>query len=215
MTLAKRKRPQTESKTSDPDSDPIGERIVKAAAECFIQYGFSGVNTAEIAAKARTSKRAIYERYGGKDRLFEGVMEYLCSLEAASDGLPPCATDRLSDILKFHARAVVSRFVRSEARDVFVAAISANQQIPTILDIFWNKGPGLAAKQIADALRSAKRAGSISVARPNEEARRFLMDCCGPFVLDMLFDASRKPRLDRYERHIEHTIASFIERVQQ
>jgi AcrR family transcriptional regulator len=53
---------------------PGAERLLEAASDLFYRGGIRAVGVDTISAKARVSKRTLYNRFGGKDEL---VAEYL------------------------------------------------------------------------------------------------------------------------------------------
>ena len=50
------------------------ERILDAAAELFIHYGYDKTTVSDIAQTAGVSKGAIYLHFDGKDALLEGLI---------------------------------------------------------------------------------------------------------------------------------------------
>ena len=71
------------------------ERILNAAAELFIHYGFDKTTVSDIAREAGISKGAIYLHYQSKDELFEALLvremavyaeTWLTNLEADPQG---------------------------------------------------------------------------------------------------------------------------------
>ena len=48
--------------------------ILNAAREAFVELGFAGTTTAEVAARAKVSKRAIYEAFADRTELFAEVI---------------------------------------------------------------------------------------------------------------------------------------------
>jgi AcrR family transcriptional regulator len=65
---AKRGRPRA---TGDAERRQI---ILRAAHEAFVEFGFAGTTTAIVAAKAKVSKRTIYESFADKTALFAAVI---------------------------------------------------------------------------------------------------------------------------------------------
>lgn len=175
--------------------------------------GFAGASTAEIARRARTSKRAIYEHFPNKEKLFESIMGHLCALGAQESSDAPAPDGNLEALLRAAAQAVLVRFTNPKTRGVFIAAVAASPQFPSTVNTFWEFGPGVAAKEITAALKDAKAAGEISVARPAEAAERFIMECAGPVVLAGLFNPDHAPSKAYLERHIDQTVKTFMESI--
>ncbi|MFE7524338.1 TetR family transcriptional regulator [Kitasatospora sp. NPDC057542] len=59
------------------DSTATKERILAAAATEFAAYGVAGARVDRIVAQAQANKRAIYDYFGDKSRLFAAVLERL------------------------------------------------------------------------------------------------------------------------------------------
>src|SRR5271170_4812076 len=84
------------------DEDEVRERILDAAFAAFVSGGYAATGTAEIAARARVSKRELYARVGNKrEILIAGLGRRAKRLHVAKD--LPVARDR-----KTLARVLVS-----------------------------------------------------------------------------------------------------------
>lgn len=206
----------TAAERLEPADDDIGQRIIRAAADCFTRDGYAGTSTAAIAREARTSKRALYQRFPNKEALFEHVMHEICARAAEATprpGLTPDASTRLDDLLRTFGRAVVDRFAMPETRAIFVAAVSAIPDAPNVIDIFWNEGPGQAADAISKALSREKKLGNVSVARPKDAARWFVLECSGPVVLGRLFSASYSVNSSAIDAHVDAVVDRFMNQI--
>jgi len=69
---------------ADADSETLGKRILKAAFEAFMDRGYAGASTLEIATRARVSKRELYALFGSKQAILRA-----CIAGRASRMLPP------------------------------------------------------------------------------------------------------------------------------
>ncbi|MCP2342796.1 TetR family transcriptional regulator [Actinomadura rupiterrae] len=66
------------------DSAATRERILAAASAEFAEHGVAGARVDRIAANAEANKRAIYDYFGDKNRLFAAVLERLMTDLAAA-----------------------------------------------------------------------------------------------------------------------------------
>ncbi|MET9362249.1 TetR family transcriptional regulator [Streptomyces sp. NPDC006632] len=92
------------------DSKATKERILAAAAAEFAQYGVAGARVDRIAAEAKANKRAIYEYFGDKNKLFADVLEHLMAdlaqaVPPGDEDLPAYA-ERLFDYHRAHPEAL-------------------------------------------------------------------------------------------------------------
>jgi AcrR family transcriptional regulator len=82
------------------DAQRTRNDILEVARHEFAERGYSGARVDEIAARTRTTKRMIYYYFGGKEQLFEAVLEQAYSeIRAAEqelqlDHLDPVAAIR-------------------------------------------------------------------------------------------------------------------------
>ncbi len=51
------------------------EKLVQAARELVVEYGYDGVSTAQVLARAGVSRGGLYHHFGGKDELMAAVLE--------------------------------------------------------------------------------------------------------------------------------------------
>jgi AcrR family transcriptional regulator len=77
MAQMKSDEPDTVAKRGRPKVVEDAERrlaILRAAHEAFVELGFGQTTTAVVAAKARVSKRSIYQSFANKTELFAAVI---------------------------------------------------------------------------------------------------------------------------------------------
>ncbi|MEJ5199739.1 MAG: helix-turn-helix domain-containing protein, partial [Anaerolineae bacterium] len=55
--------------------DETRDRILAAAAECFMRAGYDATGVAEICARAEVSKGAFYHHFPGKQAVFLALVE--------------------------------------------------------------------------------------------------------------------------------------------
>ena len=101
------------------DSAATKERILAAATSEFAAHGVAGARVDRIAAQAKAKKRAIYDYFGDKNKLFAAVLERV--LADLARAVPPGAdlpayAERLFDYHRAHPEAL--RLVMWEALEI-------------------------------------------------------------------------------------------------
>jgi len=109
------------------DSQTTKDRILAAAAAEFAAYGVAGARVDRIAAAAQANKRAIYDYFGDKDKLFAAVLEQL--MGELAEAVPPTAGEDLGTyagrLFDYHrARPEALRLLLWEALEV------GDQEVP-------------------------------------------------------------------------------------
>jgi AcrR family transcriptional regulator len=101
------------------DSAATKDRILEAATAEFAAHGVAGARVDRIAAQAQANKRAIYEYFGGKHKLFAVVLEH--ALAELAQAVPPeedlpAYAEHLFDYHRAHPEAL--RLVMWEALEI-------------------------------------------------------------------------------------------------
>lgn len=111
------------------DSAATKERILKAATAEFAAHGVAGARIDRIAAEASANKRAIYEYFGDKNKLFAIVLERALSELAGAvppDADLPAYAERLFDYHRTHPEAL--RLVMWEALEIGEGPVPAEAE---------------------------------------------------------------------------------------
>lgn len=122
--MAKKSKAQLEVVTDEPsmtDAERSKEDILAIATEEFAVNGLSGARVDQIAERTRTSKRMIYYYFGGKEGLYEAVLE-----KAYSDIR---ALEARSNLLEMEPRAALRRLIEltfdyDETHPHFISLVS-------------------------------------------------------------------------------------------
>ncbi|MEU0071471.1 TetR family transcriptional regulator [Streptomyces sp. NPDC006332] len=101
------------------DSAATKERILAAATAEFAAHGVAGARVDRIAAQAKANKRAIYDYFGDKNKLFAVVLERV--LAELAEAVPPSGdlpgyAERLFAYHRAHPEAL--RLVMWEALEI-------------------------------------------------------------------------------------------------
>src|SRR5215218_652832 len=77
-------------RAQDPRTRRTRAAIVEAATTLFLQHGFQGTSTDDIAGLAAVSKRTVYSNFGDKERLFT---EIILGITVAAEQFPDLARE--------------------------------------------------------------------------------------------------------------------------
>lgn len=75
---AERSLPRRKGRPRDASAD---ERILAAAAELILKYGYDNMTVDEVAARAKAGKATVYRRWAGKEDLAFAALEQLYNTE--------------------------------------------------------------------------------------------------------------------------------------
>lgn len=109
--------------TSEPPASPRSERtrqaIVQAALQVFLQHGYVGATTDDVAARAAVSKQTLYRNFADKQHLFTEVI--LDATVVLADDLAQAAVVSLDGAHDVHE--ALRQFARDFAAGLLVADV--------------------------------------------------------------------------------------------
>ncbi|MEU5314083.1 TetR family transcriptional regulator [Streptomyces sp. NPDC021562] len=111
------------------DSAATKERIITAATAEFAAHGVAGARVDRIATAAKANKRAIYDYFGDKNKLFAVVLER--RLAELAQAVPPAQdlpgyAERLFEYHRAHPEAL--RLVMWEALEIGDGPVPAEEE---------------------------------------------------------------------------------------
>jgi TetR/AcrR family transcriptional repressor of mexJK operon len=165
--------------TSEPDrSDQRRQAIIQAATEVFIQHGYVGATTDEVAARASVSKQTLYKYFADKQRLFADVI--LDTTVHVVTGLSDAVVRRLEDTddvqaaLRGLAAEWMSGLLEPDVLRLRRLVIAEADRFPEVAKAWFDLGFGPGVSALAEALQRLASRGLIRpLADPTLAAYQF------------------------------------------
>lgn len=189
-------------------------KIVRAAADVFLQQGYLGATVDRIASVADVSVQTVYSRFGSKEALFHEVVGALAggatrSIDHAVDGLPEETGPR--DWLLRFAIEQLETVLTPRLMQLRRMVIGESGRFPELGASLFREGPGRAIEQLADALDRFVSRGQLSVSDTRVAAKQFnwlLMG--GPTSEVMHLGDTAIPTPEGMRKHAGETVALFL-----
>lgn len=180
------------------DESAARDRLIGAAAECFLRYGVMKTTVEDVATLANVSRATVYRYFSGRDDLILGVL--LRDARRLLDDLAPIVddADSLSD-------GIVAGVVQT------LQAIGQNRNLALL---FAPDAAGLTAATVgaSDALftmtaaflrprfESAQAAGVLRAGIDLDEAAEWTLRCILSFIT---VEGARRRTTDQLHRYLE------------
>ncbi len=209
---------QPQRKPSHPSRGrpPLGAvermRILGVTAAVFLEKGFQGANTNEIARRARTSKQTLYALFPTKADLFIGVMsahtEKLFARHAYYIASEEPARMALNEI----GQTVLGLFTNLEFQALYRIVVAEAQNFPHLAHQLRRECSERGYALLAEYLRSRR------IGRPNYRtaADRFVSLVLGDFLLNGMLNPdlvwSRRVVLARVRRAVDDFFLIYPQR---
>jgi AcrR family transcriptional regulator len=193
-----------------PVNEALGQTIVNAASELFVELGFQATTMDKVAQRAKISKLSIYRHFENKEALFSAAIAAHChqfAPQALVEGVNGSAEDQLVAVASSLLRTLLSSDVRSV--EAMIMADKTNQK--SLSKLHYEAGAAYVIAQIEDLLSQLHAKAVLNVPAPLRSARLFAALVKGSDLLTVVrFDESRAEDDDEIESYCRSAVAMFI-----
>jgi TetR/AcrR family transcriptional repressor of mexJK operon len=191
-------------RAQDPRARRTRAAVVEAATTLFLQHGYQGTSTDEIARLAAVSKRTVYNNFGDKERLFTEIIlgttvtaeqladEFAAELRHAED-VPAALRDVARRLLGAVTRPLVLRLRR--------LLIAEARRFPGLAREYYRGAPGRTLEALAGALGSLAERGALVVPDPRRAAEHFAFLVLGATLDRAMFEGEQSVPPDTELQH--------------
>jgi TetR/AcrR family transcriptional regulator, mexJK operon transcriptional repressor len=145
------------SPTPAPATPDSRQRLIRAAAETFMEEGYRA-SIERIAARAGVARQTVYNHFPCKDDLFSEVANIAAGdILVSLDGDGGDVRERL---LRFGA-ALRQRLIGDEGLAMFRTLSAEVPRFPALGKAFFDKGPGQTVRRLAEFLERAMNDGLL------------------------------------------------------
>jgi TetR/AcrR family transcriptional regulator, mexJK operon transcriptional repressor len=185
------------------------QRILDAASEVFLECGFDQTSTAEIARRAKVSKRELYLHFADKRALLAAVITELQTSMHARMNVSWSSNEDMETILRKSATAIHD-FILSERFGKLVRIVAAESyNDPAVARQFFELGPLAGRKATARFMKTQMQAGRLCKGDPLKAADDFLDLVVGAQLMTAVILGQVDP-LARKREHVHHSVEVFL-----
>lgn len=193
-----------------PANEALGQTIVDAAYELFVELGFQATTLDKVAQRAKISKLSIYRHFENKEALFSAAMAARCQQfvpQAFFEGVDGSAEDQLMAA----GSSLLRTLLRSDVRSVEAMVMADKTNQKSLSKVHYEAGPAHVIAQIEGLLRQLHAKGALNVPDPLQSARLFAALFKGSdLLLIARFDEQRAADDTEIESYCRSAVAMFI-----
>jgi len=186
------------------------EKIVRSAAKLFLERGYESVSINEIIAVVGGSKETIYSNFGNKAKLFEAVVQQLCSDVTIRIDTRPIGS--LEEQAMRMAHSFVSIVLTPQIISFHRLVTSIGREFPAAGRLFYQTGPETVYRIFSEWISAQQKSGNIRADRDTRGLAVLLHDMLiGEQILSWLTSASGpKDRARRINQTVELAVSVFL-----
>src|SRR3981081_4409595 len=155
-------RSTSDARREAADETPARERILEAAFAAFMESGFAGTSTLEIATRARVSKRELYALVGSKqDMLAACISARAKRLQVPADLPDPRDRETLARALTAVGAQLPRGVTDPTVVAVFRLAIAEAMRAPEVARALYSIGVETSRAALREIMTRARSAGVL------------------------------------------------------
>jgi AcrR family transcriptional regulator len=191
--------------------EAVRERILGAAFAAFMERGYAGTTTREIASRAKVSKRELYTLFDDKQAMLAA-----CIRTRSQRAVQPLELGPVRDRRAFQSRleAYGTSFLLEICQPKVVAlyrlAILEAESSPEVGRALSTFGKEAIIHALSDFVRQAQAARLVGKGEPSTIARSFMSLLRGDTMLALLLHAEDAPGRQAAERRAREAVAALL-----
>jgi AcrR family transcriptional regulator len=190
---------------------PMHERILGAAYQAFMEEGYAGTSTLDIATRAKVSKRDLYANFASKHAVLVACIKSRAERMRLPPDLPiPGSRQMLASTLTAFATNLIREISHPSVIATFRLAIAEATRSPEIAQALDSGGRDAARRALAELLASAQSTGLIGPGEPAEMAMQFLGLLWESLMVGLLLGVAATPEPAEAERRATKATAAFM-----
>lgn len=196
----------------EPGESTVRGRILNAAFTVFMERGYSGASTLEIATRARVSKRELYALVGGKqDMLIACIAERSARMRWVPAELQvPHDRESLTRALEAFGARLLGEVSHPTVVATFRLAIAEAKRAPEVARALESQGRRVNRAPLNEVLAAASVAGILH-GEPAEMAEQFIALLWGDLRMALLLRLAEPPDPSELRRRARKAAGALLQ----
>jgi AcrR family transcriptional regulator len=187
------------------------KRILGAAFAAFMEHGYSGASTLEIATRAKVSKRELYALVGSKqDMLVACIAERSARMRWEPAEVPTVRDhDSLARVLEDFGVRLLGEVSHPTVVSTFRLAIAEAKRAPQVARALDVQGRRVNRAPLREILNQASAAGLLR-GDPDEMAEQFIALLWGDLFMALLLGIAGRPKPSELTRRGRSAVSALL-----
>ena len=197
------------SATIDLES-PKARQILDGAKAAFLEMGYEGASTDEIARRAGVSKGTLYNYFPDKRTLFAAFVEGQCREQAPLIFNVDPSLQNIEEALRAIAYNYVALMISPFMQGIFRVVVAEAERFPELARAFYDSGPDVGLRRLSQLLAAAVARGELEIDDIDLAANQFLQLGRSDLFFKRLFCIKKNFSKSEIERIADGAVDMFL-----
>jgi len=185
-------------------------RILQTAGKAFLDKGYVGTLTDDIAACSEVSKGTLYIYFHSKKEMFETFMEEEIRSRAAFSFEPPKETSNVEEFLLNFGRKYLQKLVNPRVTGILRVVVAEAVRFPNIGLIYRDQCERPLIGALAEYFERCVDDGRLQISDTQRAAEQFMVLCQADIMHDLLLGVRGTPVNEEIEAVVSSAVAIFL-----
>src|SRR5262245_12128302 len=191
--------------------DEMRSRILRAAFQAFIENGYAGTSTLQIATRAKVSKRDLYATFADKQAMLVACIKSRLDRMRMPAGLPPPTTrEALASTLTAFGANLLAQTFQPAVVAMFRLAIAEAERSPEVPRAI-DDGRKAARHTVSGLVAHAQSLGYLAPGDSAVMADRFLALLREDVMMSLLLGVAAPPSRAKIEARAADATRAFLD----
>ena len=184
--------------------------LLDVATEVFIEHGFEGASTNEIARRANCSKQTLYSRFPTKEKLFIAVLERRMEFvfHQIATAMPPEAP--MEETLKEYGSRIL-QIALSENQIALLRVVGMEScRFPELGERYYELGPGRGMNYLSRYMEEQIKRGRLIEEDPALMAEHLMSLITGGYVRWKILGLRQSPGTKERQQRLDAAVKMFL-----
>jgi AcrR family transcriptional regulator len=196
------------AKTSESS---VRDRILLAAFTVFMDYGYAGASTLEIATRARVSKRELYSLFGNKQALLTAcVVERTTRMRRPLELIPPRNRQQLGITLIRFGKTLLTEVSHPAVMAMHHLAVSEFGRSPQVARTLDANGRARNRAALSSLFAQAQKDAIIGSGDPDRMGARFIGLLWEDLLFRLVMRVADPPSPDEIDRRARSATEAIL-----
>jgi AcrR family transcriptional regulator len=190
---------------------PKARQILAGAKAAFLELGYEGTSVDELARRAGVSKATLYSHFVDKEAVFRAFINAECQEQVKRMFAIEASDETPAEVLLRIAGNYIECLVSPFAMDFFRLVVAECQRFSDIGRAFFDSGPDLAIRRLAQFLTAADARGELHVENPELAAQQFTSLCKAELFYKRLLGVKSVASPSEIHEAAKEAVATFLQ----